>query len=196
MTDILTRDPNDSDEFPLGIAEQRTVILRRDTTGEKTENLGQYFRADAPFMTTVRAAAGDRIGPEVPNLLPTIGILPDLGSDQPTLVYGERVIDIEGAVVHGIRVSLAGATSTLDGELEGPQKPPPPLPKPKLRRSVPVAAMVDRDPPGWRKRAFHRGKRRKAEVRRVSPWLMVAGVVAFGVAVYVGVLVAVWAVLG
>jgi hypothetical protein len=115
MTDtLLDYDPNDTGDIPRPIGETARIITADDRErliGENTENLGQYLRPDAPFMTTVRFAAGDRIGRETTDY-PTIGILPDPGSGQPTLVYGMgRTIDMEETVVHGIRYSLAGPQS-------------------------------------------------------------------------------------
>jgi hypothetical protein len=133
MTDtLLDYDPNDTGDIPRPIGETARIITADDRErliGENTENLGQYLRPDAPFMTTVRFAAGDRIGRETTDY-PTIGILPDPGSGQPTLVYGMgRTIDMEETVVHGIRYSLAG-----------PQSPPPPLPRPSVPPKYDLAA--------------------------------------------------------
>jgi len=172
MTDLLLH-PDDSGEvarLPGETARLITAAERNRLLGEQTENLGQYFRPDAPFGYLRKTIElDDTVFFHIPE---TIGIVPDLTQTDQLTILG----------------SLADAYVGLDGELEGPQSPPPPPPKPKLRRSVPLAAMVDREPPGTWGRMRHRGKRRRA--RRVSPWLMLAAVVVFGVAVYAGAYVA------
>lgn len=196
----ITTDRADSGEIPALPGETARLITadeRERLIGEQTENLSQYARPDAPFMTTVRSAAGDRAERETTEY-PTIGVLPDLGSDRPTLVFGERVIDIEDTVVHGILDSLAGVSATVDGELEGPQSPPPPLPPipvPGKGRSVPMAAMVNRAPASLPARLRYRGSRRRSVERRVSPWWGVAVAVLFGLAAYAGLALAALAVI-
>ena len=190
----VTTDRADSGEIPriddLGTEpteDLRHHMHRRDTTGEATENLGRYLR-DAPSFEAIPRRIID-LDDTVTYMPATIGVV-DQGA-------WERVGAADTAV-HTILDSLAGARAGLDGELEGPQKPvpaPTPPPGPKLRRSVPVAAMVDREPPGWRRRAFHKGKRRKPEPRRVSPWVALAFVVGAGLAMWAGVYLAAQAVL-
>jgi hypothetical protein len=108
MTDILTRDPNDSDEFPLGIGEQRTVIIRRDTTREVTQNLGHEIAGLPPR----RRPAADETVTRMRLIEPALGLNHHDMS---------RVIEIDDTVTFG---------------LAGPQSPPPPLP-PAPRPSVP-----------------------------------------------------------
>lgn len=190
MTDVI-----DSGDIPriddLGTeptTDLRHYATRRDTTDEHTQNIGPYAEFSHPIR---RPAAG-----QIVDIDETVIYLPQSIGVVDTSAF-ERVADPAETAVHTILDSLAGARAGLDGcvDLEGPQKPPPPLPKPKLRRSVPVAAMVDRQPPGVFKRVRHKGKRRKPETRRVSPWWGVAIAVGFGLAVYAGLLVAVLAVV-
>lgn len=55
MNHTLTRDPNDSDEFPLGIGEQRTAI--RITGDDPTRNLASYcLRQHEEIRSTIYAA--------------------------------------------------------------------------------------------------------------------------------------------
>lgn len=119
-----TLNPNDSGEIARydSLGDEPTTDLRahlrRDTTGEATENLGRYL-VDNPSFEAIPRRVFD-IDDTVTYMPATIGIV-----DQAPL---ERVAD--ETEVHTILDSLAGVRAGIDGELAGPQKPPPPLPKP------------------------------------------------------------------
>jgi hypothetical protein len=128
--ELLDYDPSDTGDIPVGeTARIITAAERERLIGEKTENLGQYARPDAPFgFLRKTIQIDDTVTFHSP-------ITPAVGADE--------------TVVHTILDSLAGVTVGIDGELEGPQKPPPPLPKPpkgahELRRSVPYVLPADR----------------------------------------------------
>lgn len=147
MTDILTRDPNDSDEFPLGIGEQRTVILRRDT-GEKTQLIDprlikapsfdaiprKVIEIDDTVTFRIPETIGcvDLEGPQPkPKPIPRPSVPPkyDMADAQPIAPW-ERVAGADDTQVHSILDSLAGVRADVDGELTGPQIPPTPDPVP------------------------------------------------------------------
>lgn len=176
MTDILTRHPDDSDEFPLGIGEKRIVILRRDT-GEPTQRIDPRL-IHAPSFDAIPRKVFD-IDDTVIYMPETIGVV-DQAAAQPIAPL-ERVAGAEDTAVHSILDSLAGARAGIDGELEGPQKPPPPLPKPK-------AYVV----PGKYRYA---GRHRQDADRRLSPWWGLVIAVGFGLAMWAGAYLAGQAVL-
>jgi hypothetical protein len=124
MTDVIIRDPNDTGDIPRPIGEDRTVILRTDL-GEATQNLGEYVMTTPSFDAIPRRIIeiDDTVTFRIPE---TIGVV-DTG----------RLTILD---------SLAGSYADMDGELQGPQKPPPPLPKPRPaapgRASFTVRGMV------------------------------------------------------
>jgi len=197
MTDILL-DPNDSGECVRLVgetthhitAEQRAQIIADapmpDAPGEATQNLNPYLIPTNPWPVVIRREVEDTeivIAETIAVVDLPLTASADLAAAQPVAPW-ERVVGPEDTAVHSILDSLAG-----------PQKPPPPLPKPKLSRSVPVAAMVDREPPGWPQRAAYKGRRRKPEERRVSPWVALAAVLVVGLAMWAGLYLAAHAVL-
>ncbi len=126
MTDILTRDPNDSDEFPLGVGEERTVIIRRDT-GEATQRIDPRL-IKAPSFDAIPRRIIDIDETVIYRIPETIGIV---DTDRLTILD-----------------SLAGSYADMDGELQGPQPKPtqplPPNPRPAApgRASFTVRGMV------------------------------------------------------
>lgn len=179
MTDLITRGPNDTGDIPLGIGEQRTVILRT-TPGETTQNLAGWDADLPPFrrpehdetreMHLIAAPYGlshprDLAGPQnPPPPLPPTPPAPtkyDMAAAQPLWPL-ERVAGADDTAVHTILGSL---TATIDGELA--QAAPP------LRRSVPYAIPADARP--WS------GPRHAAPAPVWTRW-----------AIGVGVLLAIW----
>jgi hypothetical protein len=105
MTDLLLH-PDDSGEVNRLPGEDRTVIIRFDT-GEKTKNLRE--ERDAILAATGRM----RHGGLVPESLVTVhGYDPE--------AHPGPIVDL-----------VDTATFHIPDDLAGPQKPPPPLPKPK-----------------------------------------------------------------
>lgn len=110
MTDLLLH-PDDSGEVARLVGETARLITpaeRERLIGERTENLGQYARPDAPF-----------------------GYLRKTVDLDDTVIYRlPETIGVVDTAELSIVDSLAGARAGLDGcvDLEGPQSPPPPLP--------------------------------------------------------------------
>ena len=156
MTDLLIDyNPEDTGDIPLGIGERTRDLsthLRRDTTGEATENLGKYL---------INAPSFEAIPRRTIDLDDTVTYMPA------TIGMAERVVD--ETAVHTILDSLAGVRVGLDGELSTPPTTPPPLPKPP-RPAVP-GRYVGR----------HRAVREEHPVRGLVWFVLLAIVVtAFG----------------
>lgn len=185
MTDtLLDYDPNDTGDIPTGRIDDLSTEPTRDLRayrdlGEPTQRINPILRGDSPFPSPLRhnntvpdsLVTGHGYDPEA-NPGPIIEMdntvtfhVPDQAAAQPIAPL-ERVAD--ETAVHSILDSLAGARAGLDGELEGPQKPPPPLPKP------PSQAV-----PGKGRR--YAGRHRKA-VQGTSWWPLIGFVVGAAVA--------------
>lgn len=104
---LLDYDPNDSGGITRLPGEDRTVIIRIDTGGEETKNL--RAERDAILAATGRMRYGD----VVPESLVT-------GHGYDPEAHSGPIFDL-----------VDTATFHITGDLAGPQKPPPPLPKPK-----------------------------------------------------------------
>lgn len=141
MTDLLTRDPNESDEFPLGVGETLTRIVPADLRdpGEATEELGKYFRPDAPFphlRQQIDATTGfrmpDTIGvvdtAPIPMPRPSVPPQPQPAPAPTPNAEWERVIDPEDTVSRW----LPGFQADVDGELFQA-----PLPRPATPITLP-----------------------------------------------------------
>jgi hypothetical protein len=138
MTDLITRDPNDTGEIPLGIGEERTVILRIDA-GEATQRIDPRL---------IKAPSFDAIARKVIDIDDTVTFHSPMNVATGTETQSPPPAAAE-TQVHTILYSLAGVSAGIDGEFEGPQKPPPPLPKPPTshaarRASFSVRGMVSR----------------------------------------------------
>lgn len=183
MTDILTRDPNDSDEFPLGIGEARTVILRRDTTAEHTQNLGPY----GEFSRTIRRPDHDDTR-EMRIVETPLGLSPDdlagpqsppppLPPPPPTKMAGA-----DETQVHTILDSLDGGHADVDGWLRpdgyvGRHRDP--LDRVAVQGEAAWGRLVEAAKPG-------------GEPRRLRVQVGVGAFVAFAAAVSVVVLAVFW----
>lgn len=94
-----------------------TAADRERLLGENTENLGRYLLNTPSFEAIPRKMID--LDDTVVYQPETIGVVDPGG--------WERLADTDQL---SIIESLAGARVGVDGGLEGPQKPPPPLPKP------------------------------------------------------------------
>lgn len=137
MTDLITRDPNDTGEIPTLVGETThriTAEQRARLVGEATENLNQYLIPSGPFPVPLRhntdapvsLVTGHGYDPEadsgpVVDLVETV-VIHDLAAAQPIYPL-ERVITVE---------QLAGAEADITGELT---TPPPIPPKPPANPS-------------------------------------------------------------
>lgn len=193
---ILTRNPNDSDEFPLGIGEERTVILRRDTTGEATRNLAPEIAGLPP-----------RRRPAATGAYPALVAMP-LGMNHHDMT---RVIEIDETVIYRLprvvdpeteRLSLLGTVAGIDGDLRpaapgprpGPLPPnPPPAPKPSGyagRRRDPQDRIAVAGQRQWE--LITEAAKPAGEPHRLRVQVGVGAFIAFAAAVTVVVLAVFW----
>lgn len=181
MTDILTRDPNDSDEFPLGIGEERTVILRRDT-GEATQRINPRI-IDAPSFDAIPRRIVD-IDDTVIYMPETIGCV-DLEGPQPKPTKPlppqpkPQYAGADETQVHTILDSLDGGHAELDGWLRpdgyvGRHRDP--LDRIAVQGEAAWGRLVEAAKPG-------------GEPRRLRVQVGVGAFIAFAAAVSVAVLV-------
>jgi hypothetical protein len=158
MTDLLTSDHADSGEIPafdpLGTEATRDLREhRRDTTGEKTQNIKPYADGLRPplrsanvynledtviYREPLTIGVVDPAGPQKPVPAPQ----PNPGPPPKPSAAWERVIDTQGRL-------LLGATADVDGDLR-PAVPPKPAPKPTppkpSKRSVRYTIPADARP--------------------------------------------------
>lgn len=141
MTDLITRDPNDTGEIPRLHGETRIRI----DVGEATQNLGEYVMTTPSFDAiprrvieideTVEIRIPQTIGlagPQTPPPpLPKPPSKYDMAAAQPIAPW-ERIVDTE-------RLSLLGSMAGIDGDLR-------PAVQPILRRSVPYVMPAHRRP--------------------------------------------------
>ena len=173
MTDVLL-DPNDSGEVTridsLGAEpteDLRHHMNRRDTTGELTQNLGQYARPDAPFGYLRKTFDIDDTVIYMPE---TIGLAGPQSPPPPLPKPPSKSYDPETAVI-----SLLGAVAGMDGEL-----------RPAVyvgRHRHPDDLDLDEGGRYWE-------MQRPAYERRLSPWWALAGLVVAGLAIWAGLILA------
>jgi len=199
MTDtLLDYDPNDSGEISRPVGEKLTVILRRDTTGETTQNLGQYFRPDVPFDAIPRRivdlddtvtfhspmnVATGLTGPQIP---PTPDPVPPPPPPQPkyNMADAQPIAPLErvAGAAETARLSLLGTVAGLDGDLRpdgyvGRHRDP--LDRYAVQGEAAWGRLVEAAKPG-------------GEPRRLRVQVGVGAFIAFAAAVSVVVLAVFW----
>jgi hypothetical protein len=154
MTDLIDR--ADSGDIHRPIGEDRIFIHRRDTTGEDTQNLGKYFRPDAPFGYLRKTINIDDTVVYMPE---TIGLA---GPQDPPPPLPPQPVPPKYDM-----------TATVDGEL-APAGPGEVTERLLLRKSVPY--VIPADARRW-SRARH--------AKTIPPWVVRLAIAA-GVVVLAG----------